>query len=344
MIEIDAELGAAITAVRAAAGLCERVRVRNAHAAKLKVDRSPVTIADYGAQAVACRLLADAFPGDPIVAEEGSSALRGADTDTAATLQQLTALVSEAVESGRDRPVRTEDVLAWIDLGDGRPAARFWTLDPIDGTRGFLRGDHYAVALALIVDRQVRAAALACPALDAAMLGLAPEDGPEAGAGSLVIATRGGGAWAAPLRAAASGDRWCRLAVCDMDTADCRRFVESVEARHANHAMQGAIARSAGIDAPPLRMDSQAKYAAIAAGRAALYLRLPRPGIDGYREKIWDHAAGALIVEEAGGRVTDMRGRPLDFGGAMLAPGGGVVASNGVIHAAVIGAIADEAP
>jgi hypothetical protein len=46
---------------------------------------------------------------------------------------------------------------------------------------------------------------------------------------------------------------------------------------------------------------------ALARGDAAINLRFPRIG---YREKIWDHAAGALIVEEAGGRISDASGEP----------------------------------
>ena len=45
-------------------------------------------------------------------------------------------------------------------------------------------------------------------------------------------------------------------------------------------------------------------------GDAALFLRFPAPS---YREKIWDHAAGAVIVQEAGGAITDAGGAPLDF-------------------------------
>ncbi len=44
-----------------------------------------------------------------------------------------------------------DSVCAWIDRGCGDPGGRFWVLDPIDGTKGFLRGDQYAVALALVV-------------------------------------------------------------------------------------------------------------------------------------------------------------------------------------------------
>ena len=91
----------------------------------------------------------------------------------------------------------------------------------------------------------------------------------------------------------------------------------------------------------PLRMDSQAKSGAVARGEAVLYLRMPFPKHPDYREKVWDHAAGSLVVEEAGGRVTDMFDRPLDFGSNVRMEGNrGVVVSNGEVHDAVIEALA----
>ena len=59
-----------------------------------------------------------------------------------------------------------------------------------------------------------------------------------------------------------------------------------------------------------------------------------------YREKIWDHAAGKLMVEAAGGRVTDVNGEPLDFRrGRTLEHNRGVVATNGTIHDEVLQAV-----
>ena len=84
------------------------------------------------------------------------------------------------------------------------------------------------------------------------------------------------------------------------------RFCESVESGHSAQGDAAAVAARLGITAPPLRMDSQAKYAVVARGEADIYLRLPTRA--DYREKIWDHAAGALIVAEAGGVVTDIYG------------------------------------
>ncbi|MFW6032399.1 MAG: inositol monophosphatase family protein [Phycisphaeraceae bacterium] len=69
-----------------------------------------------------------------------------------------------------------------------------------------------------------------------------------------------------------------------------------------------------------------------------MYLRLPTRA--DYREKIWDHAAGAIVVEEAGGKVTDIEGKPLDFSrGRKLENNRGVIATNGPIHDAVLEAV-----
>lgn len=87
-------------------------------------------------------------------------------------------------------------------------------------------------------------------------------------------------------------------------------------------------------------MDSQVKYGLVANGEAAVYLRFPNPRNKDYRENIWDHAAGAIVVEEAGGKVTDMNGKPLNFrDNEKMLNNHGVVVSNGVIHDRVLEAI-----
>jgi 3'(2'), 5'-bisphosphate nucleotidase len=127
---------------------------------------------------------------------------------------------------------------------------------------------------------------VACPALPLVV------DDPSRGTGVLVVAVRGEGATVVPL----SGGDPQPIHVTDESEESRLRFVESVEAGHGNHALQEAIARAAGVKQPSLRMDSQAKYGAVARGDAVLYLRLPSPKYPGYREKIWDHAAGVLVA------------------------------------------------
>ena len=110
---------------------------------------------------------------------------------------------------------------------------------------------------------------------------------------------------------------------------------ESVESGHTKQDAAAEVVAKLGVTAEPVRMDSQCKYAAVAMGLAEVYLRLPtRPG---YVERIWDHAAGVVVLEEAGGAVTDVEGRPLDFSrGRGLSENRGVIATNGPCHAKVV--------
>jgi 3'(2'), 5'-bisphosphate nucleotidase len=196
-----------------------------------------------------------------------------------------------------------------------------------------MRNDQYAIALALIEQGQVQVAVLGCPALPLDM------DDPDSETGVLFVAVRGEGAAMASL----TGGPFASIHVVEKpDKTQCR-FVESVEASHGNPALQEAVAQAVGFTRPPLRMDSQVKYGAVARGDAALYLRLPSPKSPDYREKIWDHAAGSLIVEEAGGCVTDMHGYPLNMAfDYKMWDNRGVVVSNGTLHMAVIEALAQS--
>ena len=115
------------------------------------------------------------------------------------------------------------------------------------------------------------------------------------------------------------------------------RTCESVEAAHSNQSEAARIGAALGITAEPVRLDSQTKYAMVARGDASIYLRVPRGD---YRENIWDHAAGMLVVSEAGGRVSDVEGKPFDIttGQRMTDNRGAVVTAAG-IHDEVVDAV-----
>lgn len=314
----EKEKAVAIAAATAAANVCEQVRQTMVPEAIEKKDRSPVTVADFGAQAVVCKALLEAFPNDPVVGEEDAGELK--TPEMAERLQQVTGYVQQVAPEATP-----EAVTKWIDHGNGDVAARYWTLDPIDGTKGFLRKDQYAVALALVENGEIKVGVLACPALTI---------GDKTGI--LLVAVRGEGA---TMQAIVGGSPE-PIRVTSSSDAEHFRFVESVESGHGDQSLQSAIAQAAGITAESMRMDSQAKYAAVASGQAVLYLRLPSPKSPDYREKIWDHAAGVIVVEEAGGRVTDMTGKPLDFSkAAKLVDNRGVIVSNGEIHDRVLSAL-----
>ena len=117
--------------------------------------------------------------------------------------------------------------------------------------------------------------------------------------------------------------------------------MRSFESGHTNVGMIDHIANDLGVQVEPVRMDSQAKYAVLASGGGEVILRLLSPKQPDYREKIWDQAAGSLILEEAGGRITDLDGKPLNFTqGRLLIKNRGVLASNGHLHEALLGTLA----
>ncbi len=323
----DRECEVAIRAVREASLLCRSVGRQIAPEVLAKKDRSPVTVADFGSQALVCRVLAETFPADPVIAEEDSTELRQAGN---AELRGRVLAEVRALRPEVDEPT----LLKWIDQGGARAfSSRFWTLDPIDGTKGFLRSEQYAIALALIVDGTVAVAAMACP-------NLALEPGSTGPSGAIFVAVRGRGASVRPIDHDAPVTP---IHVSPCDSTARARFCESVESGHSAHGESAELARRLGIASPPVRLDSQAKYAVVARGEAEIYLRLPTRA--DYREKIWDHAAGVLVVEEAGGRVTDVSGRPLEFHhGRELSANRGVVVSNGPLHERIIEALNARTP
>ena len=302
----------AMSAVFRAAQLCQQVQtdVLKTDAVE-KADRSPVTVADFGSQALICQAITEAFPEDAIVAEEDSQALR----ENPQLMQRVTGYVDRFAAAIPP----TQTVCDWIDRGGGEVGERFWTLDPIDGTKGFLRGDQYAIALALIVNGEVKLGVLGCPNLSQKL------DDPQAQRGCLFVAARGAGTRMLPL----DGQDSERIHI----SQETHRFAESVESTHSDLEAHAQIAQQVGIIDPPIRMDGQGKYGVLARGEASVYIRLPNPATPDYRECIWDHAAGLIVVEEAGGIVTDIDGRALDFSqGRRMITNRGILATNGKLH------------
>jgi HAL2 family 3'(2'),5'-bisphosphate nucleotidase len=321
----ESETEFARTLVAEACTLTRRVQeevVANADSLT-KGDRSPVTLADLTVQAVMGHRLAERYPGDAFLAEEESSSL-----DASPSMTEKVGVLVRSVAPDLDG----DAIAVALDRGKhpGGSVGRHWVLDPVDGTKGFLRGQQYAIALALVDCGTVVVGALGCPNL--------PAPGERGnGDGWIFHAARTCGAWATPC----GGGESVTASVDSVTDSAEAAFCESVEAAHAAHSVQAGIARRLGITAEPYRIDSQCKYAVLARGEASIYLRLPRD--ESYREKVWDHAAGAIVIEEAGGRVSDLDGNPLDFSkGRKLATGRGIIATNGVLHDQVLEACRDE--
>lgn len=299
-----------------AAGLAVKIQKEQAGQKITKSDRSPVTIADFSIQALFAERLKRAFPQDVFIAEERSRIL---ESDPA-SLQKV-----QQYLQGKLREPSVSNLLYLIDQGSSEKVPEScWILDPIDGTKGFLRGEQFAIAVAYLKKGNVELGALGCPWLNASC---APN---HQGPGISVIAKKGEGAWVSPL-----GDtsHFKKIQVSKRSHLSESVPMGSVEPSHSDDSKLGQLLQHFKIKSPAQKMDSQAKYAALAGGFGDFFMYfLPRSNPE-HRMKIWDVAPGACVVEEAGGKVTDLNGLALDFTqGLTLRLNPGILASNGFLH------------
>lgn len=305
-------LAPVLEAVWEAAQCCERIAAdfqKQDH--HTKEDASPVTIADYCSQALILHRLAEITSDIGVVAEEQGDELRDRP-DMCARIASFAQTFEPKLTADR-----LPDIL---DLGNhpGGDTGTFWTLDPIDGTKGYLRGGQYAIALALIKNGRPVFGILGCPRYTL-------DDSGRTG----VVFYGGESLSAAMVTAPGAKPRNIHVSE-SLQTCDAK-LCESVESGHTSHDRSAQLIEKLGISKEVVRMDSQAKYAAVAHGAAGIYMRLPVK--KGYREKIWDHAAGVAVIQAAGGKVTDLNGKALDFGqGETLKNNRGVLATNGALH------------
>ncbi|HTT08193.1 MAG TPA: 3'(2'),5'-bisphosphate nucleotidase [Gammaproteobacteria bacterium] len=320
-------LNAALDAVAMACVISRQLQSkRSAVAGITKADQSPVTVADFASQAIIARSLQSHLGALRLIGEEEGAMLRG---EGGALLCNDVTTALQTLWPG----TTPEEVIAAVDIGRyATLPGGYWTLDPIDGTKGFLRGGQYAISLAYLEKHQVQIAVMGCPNLAADPH--APPDRADAH-GVIVYATAGGGSWCVPANIASATPM--RLQ-CVSDMPQILRLCESVESAHSRHDLSARVLANLGCETSTVRLDSQAKYAVVARGQADVYLRVP--GKRGYVEKIWDHAAGSLIATEAGAVVTDADGRPLDWStGGDLAHNRGILCASPHWHARVLNSL-----
>ena len=318
------EMDFALRVVREAAHLAESVRAELIISSMVKTDRSPVTVADFAVQAVIAARLEKAFPNDLLVAEENAVELK--KSENGSLLNNVQLYVSRFFSDAT-----SEQILAWIDRGAAEPGGRFWVLDPIDGTKGFLKGEQYAVALALIENGIVKLGVLGCPNLKEARY---PEAGGE---GTLAFAAKGKGAWIMPLKKEGPLQP-LKVSACAKPSDAV--MLRSSDEEHMDVGKTKKFLEAHQMTKPPVEMSSLAKHVMLASGAADFFLRLLSPKNPGYREKIWDQAPGFVIIEEAGGLLTDSEGKPLDFThGRTLAQNRGLLGANKRLHPQILAAL-----
>jgi myo-inositol-1(or 4)-monophosphatase len=198
-----------------------------------------------------------------------------------------------------------------------------YIVDPLDGTTNFVHGvPHFAVSIALRIAGRVVLGVVFDPAKD-----------------EMFVAERGCGTWlqagpgAAKEGGPATGPPFSQLAA--SDDADFARALVATGVPHRNsrqrHTRYLGMLRAAMGEAAGIRRFAAAALdlAYVAAGRFACYFER---GL-----QAWDVAAGSLLVEEAGGRVTDLAG------GTTYLESGDVLATNGRLHARALALLGSAA-
>ena len=208
---------------------------------------------------------------------------------TAADLAAQRVIMAGLVTLQEQLPVLSEEAKA-MPWSERRHWTRYWLVDPLDGTREFVkRNGEFTVNIALVDDHR-------------SVLGvvLAPVTG------ELYVGAAGQGAW---LQEREDGP-WQRIRTRLL--GDPPRVVGS---RSHGGAQGGLLERLIGRDYQHVPLGSSLKFCLIARGEADIYLRL------GLTSE-WDTAAAQCVLDEAGGAVLDLAGRPFRYnrGESLLNP------------------------
>lgn len=195
----------------------------------------------------------------------------------------------------------TPALAAAVHTGD-----RIWVVDPIDGTRGFaMKNGEFSIMIAFVHGGRVVVGVVAEPAT-----------------GRRTYASAGGGCWSRD-----GGGEACAVRVTRVGALSAATLTQS-------HSKPG---RGPTVPVQRLRparvtetYSAGIKLARVARGEADLYV------CEYDRLHDWDLAAGHILVEEAGGRVTDLDGEPLRYARQPPVHLRGVVATNGALHDATL--------
>ncbi|XP_051128434.1 putative PAP-specific phosphatase, mitochondrial [Andrographis paniculata] len=348
-------LKAAVDVVERACHLCVDVQkslLSSDEKITKKIDKTPVTVADFGVQALVSLELCKQFPSIPLVAEEDSAFVRENNL-----VDAVVEVVTDRLAT-TDKELNDEDVLKAIDRGGkdayefGPEPATYWILDPIDGTRGFVRGKEalYVVGLALVVEGEIVLGVMGCPnwLYDTEIQG---DENSTSSSGMIMISHIGCGTWQTRLWKQGIGDakkvdNWTKCLVDRFNQINEARFCIQDSQKWESLPLSSqftAVTQTNCVGEKQIRLlptccGSLCKYLMVASGRASVYILLAKTK---RTIKVWDHASGVICIHEAGGKVTDWSGSPLDFAvdegeRRVLFPFGGVLATNDSIHEQVL--------
>jgi len=312
-----AMLEVAIQAVRVGCRVASLAQQDHLVMKAMKPDHSPVTTADYAVQACVSYILFKAYPGVKLLAEEDGGQFRKLSQE--ARLEVLQRVSREFPEL--DDEEKIADLIGQGSYAnDGPNRESCFVLDPIDGTKGFIRGEQYAVCLGFLeADGTASLGVLGCPNMPADFFSA---DGKNE-VGFLFEGLLGAGA---RVRSLANTDRFTELPVKkEVKPNEKVIFAESYEKSHTAGETHLKIFEAFNVEEEKdvLRIDSQVKFAALARGDVQVYLRFT-----GFLICTWDVLPGYVIVQEAGGKITNKFDQPLDFTHGRTINGNNIVATS----------------
>ncbi|KAL7088822.1 hypothetical protein ACP275_13G151700 [Erythranthe tilingii] len=329
-----------------------------------KLDQTPVTVADFGVQALISLEMGKLFPSIPLVAEEDSAFVRE---------NNLVDAVFEVVtdkSSINDKELSRDDVLMAIDRGGkdafsfGTEPATYWILDPIDGTRGFVKGSGalYVVGLALVVEGEIVLGVMGCPNWqygDSDILVNEIQGGEinMSRSGIIMISHVGCGTWRTRLwdpesRNTKTARDWTRCLVDGFHQVHEARFCISDSQTWESLPLSTKFSATTDSNRVgekqilllPTCCGSLCKYLMVASGRASVFILRDRTE---RIIKVWDHAVGVICIHEAGGKVSDWEGSQLNFAvdeieRRVLFPCGGILVTNDCLHDGILDIISSS--
>ncbi|KAH6847620.1 hypothetical protein B0I37DRAFT_375485 [Chaetomium sp. MPI-CAGE-AT-0009] len=328
--------------------------------AKNDADKSPVTIADFAAQALIISAVHNALPDYGILGEENADELRKSGnsglTDKVWELVKVTKLSDPECERLLGKPKSKEEMLQLIDLGanasSAEPGKKYIIMDPVDGTSAFMKGGQYAVATGVILDGQEIIGVTAGPNIhyEKVVKGgakIREYDVDLGDLGTMISAVKGHGAYVRPV---GEGDLRPGITLSratqpppDIGPKEAgpTRFssLQFVDSEKSPKTLAEKVKLFAGPNYQHAIQlySSHVRYMAMAlGGRSYVQIRWPKGPKE--RWSVWDHVGTPLIYKESGpGVVTDMYGTPLKYNeGRDLTSHWGVITADAAVHQAIV--------
>jgi len=301
MTNYNKELSLAIKLVKKASKITEWFRKEEILSFK-KEDGSPVTLADFASQIFIISKIQELFPEDQIIAEEDSGTFINQNIED--IIKKCYNSLNLVFEDG------FKDTLNYR----GSISNRQWTIDPIDGTKGFQKHLAYAIGIGFMVESEPTVCAISVPNYNERNL-------------TIFSAEKNHGA-----KVSYGNQNFTLIKVSENKIIKNFRMCHSL---HYDKPWVMNFARSLGIT-NFVQMDSMAKFCMVADSAADLYIK----PLNIKRSFTWDFLPGDLLVKEAGGAITDLNGNSikyLDEKCIITAPG--LIASNGVMHKDLLNAL-----